>query len=618
MIRANGQKLNIRRVFVSALGVLLIVGMLFLFSGCYSADVNVKSDGTGVATITVAKSEGVTADSVKEKIEKEIYNGVELVSGEENRITLDKITETENALIVTVSFKRIGTVGGLGKFYYKNASELKADQELRGYIKKLSNGKYPQIHNYDDSFYDFVGRSTRPKKELAVLPKTIDGKELTVDEFIGEDGKDNAYTLENDGVFFSFFIAGFEGLESVTFKLNGKITVIAGDGAEVQGENTIVVKPLKIKTENVTRMENGEPVVVQGEETTCFFGYAYFIRQKNNLPLILGIICGAVLIGGILAGIFTGYFKKVVKGPKFRQFIRNYDLYLMMLPAFILLLVFVYKPMLGITIAFKNYKAEDGIFGSETVGLKNFIDVLTLPGSSFWMLAKNTVILALLKFVFGFICTIGLALLFSYLKNGWFKKTVQTISYFPYFISWVVISGIAWLFLATDTGILNKIVGFFGGKPIKWYETPDYWYAILTFTAMWKTTGYGTIVYLAGITSIDPALYEAAVIDGAGRWKQFLYIVLPGLTPIIGVQMIFSLGNLVRDDFDQIYTMTGGGNSYLLETTEVIGAVVFKATGNVASYSSAMAMNLMQSLASLGLVLGSNVVIKKMGMQSLF
>lgn len=252
------------------------------------------------------------------------------------------------------------------------------------------------------------------------------------------------------------------------------------------------------------------------------------------------------------------------------------------------------------------------------LGFKNFYDVLTTPGTSFGMLARNTVILAGLKFIFGFLCAILLAILFSYLKNNWFKKSVQTISYFPYFLSWVVVSGIAYLFLAADGGILNQLIALFGGDAVQWYSEPQYWRAILTFTSIWKTVGYSTIVYLAAMTGRRSRSVRGGDHRRRGARQPTVAITLPGLFPVIGIQLIFSLGNLVRDDFDQIYTMTGWGNSYLIETTEVIGTVVFKAIGTVSAYATATAMGLMQSVVSLALVLSGNIIVKKMGMQGMF
>lgn len=588
---------------------------VFLFSAillcsCSEAKVSIGRDGTGSATVTIAKVEGVTRESIDAELEK-VLQGVEQCSGEENRISIGDIEETDESFVIEIKFKKISTVKGLGDFTYTTGTELVADQNLQGTLNKFSNGRFPGVQNYTQSTYTFDR-----DKSLGFAPKSVEtGETIEVEDFYSATG---VAAKNPEDVLFSFYIVGFESLRSVTFELDGKIGYVAGPNIELtEAKDGFTVTPVKTQANVLKFDEHGDPVSVW-EETSVFAGYVYFTLATDYTPIILGVIVTAAIVGFVVWGIVSGRFKKALHSKKCKLLVKNYDLYLMMIPAFVLLFLFCYKPMTGVILAFKNYKVNDGIWGSEWVGFKNFVDLLTKPGSSFWMLARNTFILALLKFVFGFICTIGLAILFSYLKPGIFKKAVQTISYFPYFIGWVTISGIAYLFLSYDTGILNQLIEAFGGTSIKWYNEPEYWRTILTFTAMWKTTGYGTIVYLAGIASIDPALYEAATIDGAGRVQQLIHIVLPALTPIIGVQMIFSLGNLVKDDFDQIYTMTGGGNSYLLETTEVIGSVVFKATGNVSSYSSATAMSLMQSVVSLIIVLASNKGVKKAGMEALF
>ena len=594
----------------------LMCMLIFLFSvilmcSCSVAKVAIDRDGTGSATVTIAKDEGVTRESIDAEIEQ-VLKGVEQCSGEENRITIEDVKETDENFVITIDFKKISTVKGLGDFSYTTGTELIADQNLQGMLNKFSNGRFPGVQNYTQSTYTFPNRA----KELGFKPTNVEtGETVELEDFYSASG---VASQAPEDILFSFYLVGFDSLQSITFELKGKINYVAGANIELtEDKDGFTVTPIRVKSNILKFDETGEPVSVV-EETSMFAGYVFFTLDANYTPIIFGIIITVAVLGLLAWGIVSGRIKRALKSKTCKLVVKNYDLYLMMIPAFVLLFLFCYKPMTGVILAFKNYKVNDGVWGSEWVGFKNFIDLLTKPGSSFWMLARNTFILALLKFIFGFICTIGLAILFSYLKPGIFKKTVQTISYFPYFIGWVTISGIAYLFLSFDTGILNRLLNLFGAEPIKWYNEPQYWRGILTFTAMWKTVGYGTIVYLAGIASIDPALYEAATIDGANRVQQLFHIVLPALTPIIGIQMIFSLGNLVKDDFDQIYTMTGGGNSYLLETTEVIGAVVFKSAGNVASYSSAMAMGLMQSVVSLVIVLLSNRAVKKAGMESLF
>lgn len=293
--------------------------------------------------------------------------------------------------------------------------------------------------------------------------------------------------------------------------------------------------------------------------------------------------------------------------------VSNFDLYLMLLPAVVMLFIFSYIPMGGIIIAFKNYRVNDGIWNSEWTsmhGLRNFVDLFTNPASDFGKLMKNTFILAFWKFIFGFLIAITLAVLFNYLKNGIFKNVVQTVSYFPYFISWVVISTLSYVLLATDGGTFNKIIEAFGKEPINFYSSPQYWRFILTSSAMWKTAGYSTIVYLAAMAGIDKSIYEAAKIDGAGGFKQFLYVTLPGLLPAFGIQVVFSLGNLVRDDFDQIYTMIRG-SAMLRDTTDTIGMIVYENIGNASNYSAVAAMSMLQSLIALILVIVSNKILKK-------
>ena len=292
----------------------------------------------------------------------------------------------------------------------------------------------------------------------------------------------------------------------------------------------------------------------------------------------------------------------------------------MLVPAMAFLFVFAYLPMGGVVLAFKNYKIYDGIWGSEwasVFGLKNFINLFTAKNNQFGRIFANTFILALLKFIFGFLIAIVLSVLFSYLRDGLFKKSVQTISYFPYFLSWVVISTISYVILATDGGTINKILLFFGKEPINFYASPEYWRFILTFTAMWKTAGYSTIIYLAAIAGIDQSLYEAAKIDGAGRIAQLIHVTIPGLVPVLGIQIVFSLGNLVKDDFDQIYTMIRG-SALLRDTTDTIGMIVYENISNAANYSGTAAMGLLQGLIALILIIISNAILKKYDIQGAY
>ena len=593
--------------------LLIFTAAIFLFTGCANLDVSFDNEGGGSAVLTISKESGTTEEDIRKQL-NEVFDGVKMLSQNREVLILDSLEENEDGFRVEISFKRIRYIEGIGQYNFMPFSDFLQELNKTALISNWEKGKYKNIQNYNEYIYNFNNLADESR---AFSPMTADGTPMAAEEFTAET---SAYAQDSRATIFTYYVVGFEGLESITFRFNGEIRVVGGKNVELIGNDAVKAKPIQSEV-NVTEIgEDGEPVAVS-RNVDCFTGYVYFI-QNNDFTWLICLIVVVVLLGGLAGiGIWRGWFKKIWKSTRCRFVRKNYGLYLMMLPAIVLMGLFSYAPMTGIVLAFKDFTIDDGIFGSEwsgMAGFKNFYDVLTTPGTSFGMLATNTVILAALKFVFGFLCAILLAILFSYLKNNWFKKTVQTISYFPYFLSWVVVSGIAYVFLAADGGALNQLITLFGGAPVQWYSEPQYWRGILTFTAIWKTVGYSTIIYLAAMTAIDQSLYEAATIDGAGRLNQLWHITLPGMFPVIGIQLIFSLGNLVKDDFDQIYTMTGGGNPYLVETTEVIGTVVFKAIGTVSAYGTATAMGLMQSVVALMLVLSSNIIVKKIGLQGMF
>lgn len=591
-----------------------LVAAVFFTTACSSAEVKINRDGSGTATVTIAASENVTEESVRAKID-EIFAGVGTVSGDDYRLKLKSFKKSSEGFRAVISFKRIQYTDGLGNFNYLDSKDFLKELNKTSLIKnKWAEGRYDSFQNYTQNLYNFRN-SAVGDPALAFKPIDLETKkELDPAEFVAQDGALDA----KKGKMFTYFIADIEGLESITFSFDGKIKAYGGKNVEVINSSTIKVYPVTAKA-NITVASTAETVA--GVDVDCFAGYVFFTLNANRVAMGIWIAVGIIIAGFVIFGICSGLFKRIFRGKVIKSMLKNYDLYLMMLPALALLILFSYLPMGGVVLAFKNYRIDDGIWGSEWAafgGFKNFYDLFTNPAADFALLIKNTFVLAILKFIFGFVCAILLAVLFSYLRNGIFKKVVQTISYFPYFISWVVVSGIAYLFLATEGGILNQMFSKLGLAPVRWYSSPQYWYAILTFTSIWKTVGYSTIVYLAAITAINPALYEAATIDGGGRWKQLIHITVPGMFTVIGIQVVFSLGNLVKDDFDQIYTMIGGNNASLHSTTEVIGTVVYKSIGKASSYSSASAMGLIQGLVSLVIVLISNKVVKKLGMEGVF
>ncbi len=291
--------------------------------------------------------------------------------------------------------------------------------------------------------------------------------------------------------------------------------------------------------------------------------------------------------------------------------------YLMLLPAFVVLVMFSYIPMYGLYMAFVDYNPLVGLFENKNMGFYWFELMFSEP--DLWILVRNTIVLNLLKLLFCFPAPIVLALFINEINNKIFKKSFQTVSYLPNFISWVIVAGMLTIFLDTDNGILNKIIEAFGGSPVSWYSDASKWRGILVLSALWKNTGWGTIMFLAALTAVDKELYEAAEIDGAGRFRQTLTITLPSIAPTISITLILTIGKLFADDFDQIYSLVGG-NDILGETTDVIGTKIFGYvnSGAYKEFPLSTAYGLVQGIISLLLILSSNYIAKKLGQEGVF
>ncbi len=284
---------------------------------------------------------------------------------------------------------------------------------------------------------------------------------------------------------------------------------------------------------------------------------------------------------------------------------KQYQLVLMFLPAAITLALFAYAPMYGLTIAFKDFVLLKGISGSPWVGLENFRKLLTAP--SFSEVFVNTIKISFLRLIFGFPAPILLALLLNEVGNARFKKVVQTISYLPHFLSWVVLAGIVIQILSPSSGIVNQIIVMFGGNPIYFVADPRYFVPMLIVTGIWKEVGWGTVVYLASITSISPELYEAATIDGAGRFQKMLHITLPALRPVVSIMFILNSGNLINAGFDQIYNLY---NPAVYKVADIIDTYVYRRGLLDMKYSFSSAAGLFKNIISFALVLTTNGLVK--------
>ena len=281
------------------------------------------------------------------------------------------------------------------------------------------------------------------------------------------------------------------------------------------------------------------------------------------------------------------------------MFQRELPLYLMLIPPLILLLIYSYGPMLGLVMAFQKFEPVIGFFQSKWVGMDNFVRVFSFPDikSVIW----NTFYISILKIIIETVAAILVAIFLNEVMSKWFKRTVQTIIYFPYFLSWVILGGVLRDILARD-GVVNLLVQAMGMKPVLFLGVAKIFPWVLVITETWQITGFGTIVFLASISSISPTLYEAAAIDGAGRIKQTWHITLPGMKSMIILMITLSMGYVLNAGFDQILMLY---SPLVYSTGDVIDTWVYRAGLQQAQYSLGAAVGLMRSAVSFILVVGS-------------
>lgn len=284
---------------------------------------------------------------------------------------------------------------------------------------------------------------------------------------------------------------------------------------------------------------------------------------------------------------------------------KDWQLHLMILPGLLFILIFKYMPLGGITIAFKEFLPGKGIWGSPWVGLENFEYMLALPDTKRVM--WNTLFIAAAKILINFPVPIIISILLNEVKNHRFKRSVQTIIYLPYFISWVILAGIIQDLFAKE-GLINQFLGIFGAEPVFFLGNKYAFLGVLIGTDVWKNFGYNTVVYLAAITGIDETLYEAAKIDGANRFQQIWNVTLPGIAPIVVLMMILNLGNVLNAGFEQIFNLY---NPLVYETADIIDTFVYRISLVEANYSLGTAVGLLKSVVSFILIVASYKIANK-------
>lgn len=295
-----------------------------------------------------------------------------------------------------------------------------------------------------------------------------------------------------------------------------------------------------------------------------------------------------------------------------KNFVRYKFIYLMLIPVIVYYAIFCYGPMGGVVIAFQNFKPALGISGSEWVGMKNFVDFLTGPYA--WRLIRNTLVLNIMQIIFAFPVPIIVALLINEIHCKPYKKIVQTISYMPHFISLVVMCGLLITFCRSD-GIFNDFLALFGIERSNLLANAALFKPLYVLSGIWQEAGWGSIIYLATLSTIDPGLYEAATIDGASRFQRMLYVSLPGLLPIIIVQLIMRIGNILTTGFEKVFLLY---SPLTYDTADIISTYIYRQGLELSNYSYGTAVGIFNSVVNLIILVLANYTSKKVTEESLW
>lgn len=288
-------------------------------------------------------------------------------------------------------------------------------------------------------------------------------------------------------------------------------------------------------------------------------------------------------------------------------------LYLLGIPGLLNILIFHWIPIPGIVIAFQKFSVAKGLFGSPWVGLANFERLFASP--DVWIYVRNTLTLSFLSIIFLFPAPIILALLLNEVRNHFFKRSLQTIYYLPHFLSMVIVVSLTYFFLSAEVGLVNKAIVALGGTKKAFLFDPNLFYPLILFQNFWKEVGWGTIIYLAAIAGVNPELYEAAMVDGAGKLQRIIHVTIPSIMPTVVVLLVLSMGSILSTNLEQMWLMQ---NPLNIDVSEVIDTFIYKAGVRAGDFSYTAAVGLTKSLVALVMVIFANWLARKAGQEGLW
>lgn len=643
------------------ISVMLIAVTAFLLSfNVFTVKTNVGYNGKGSCEVIV---ESDKSEVDFRKYVSNIVTEYNLISGDDDfwKVKSVEKTDADNEYRVEVEFRRVDKLKGPGDFYLQDLSSFTKEESLTlTLLKNLRDGNWKNtwITSLDGKQATvFVDKTKRNNQKFIV--KDVDGE---VQNTSDENGEDYFFKKDDpDAKIFLFRLVGLKNVKSLTLSLYGRIDYIAcaEDSVKAIDENTIKITPVTtVATIDHQIDDNGNNLLT---DMDFMFGYVVFTPYISPVTLAAIIICVALVVlclvliiayfckrgadskgksGGngfdgngknavitetkveeadvandmreVKMNVFQRFLagvKVTTNGKTYKLLKKQWILYLLILPAVVLLFIFNYLPFVGIIISFQDYNVIEGIAGSEWIGLKTFKNIFIEPTSTYYLAIRNTIYISILRIAVTFPMILLFAILLNEIKSKKLRGAFQVISYIPYFISWVAVGSIA-NNLFMDEGIFNKIIASLGGESISWYTVEKPWWTILTLSSLWKGMGWGTLIYISAMSMIDEELYDACLIDGGGRFRQALAVTLPGIGNVVMLQLLMNVASLLGDNAEQIMALTNGNND-ALSNLQVIGTGIIGSITGGGSYSASTAIGVFQGVVGLILVLVMDKIAKK-------
>lgn len=581
-------------LFVSVLSCVLITSRPLKDNG--STNLNLLNSGKSELYLNV-KDDVLPFQSEKECKEyfQDYFKLLNGCLGDEDKdfLKLESVNKTAQGYRVKVSTWRIDKIGGLGLIAYgtgKHFSDLAGSLLNVKVLREYTQGIFrPTVLRAKPEQGTENVQFLKSDNSVVINPQTAKGKTVVF-------GKFENYLEKTSDKIAVVNLIDLDFVEKITINVNGKIKYCSSEHLRVVDKDTVEITPIEMKA-------------MDGSTKRCFVAYITFEENIATLPLCLIVAGVEVLLWFVLSGFLLGWFQAFFHSALFRKMMRYKTLYVLLLPGLAFLIIFHYAPMVGLSAAFQDYKLLEGT-SSEWIGGMWFKRIFTAAHTTYvYRVFRNTIFISLLRITTNFPIIVIFALFINGIKNKALKSVVQTVSFIPYFLSWAAISELLYAIIS-DYGLLNSVIVKMGGSRMSLYVQNDAWWGILSASSLWKGMGWSTLIYISAMCNIDGELYEACALDGGGSVRQMITVTIPGIMPMICLQLVLDSSSIMKDNYEQILALTNGTTA-LEERLMVIGQVTMNAVSKGSGFGSATAYGLIQGVIGLLLVYITNSIVKK-------